>query len=223
MKKLERSHLKRLKEESYVLSQEEENSVVGGVTTEEIEAWLQQGRGYTDAYGNFYWHENNGSYAYPFTQDQFDNWQGAWYGGFVYGWGYVGPEVTIGKNTSEYWKISDGYLSQEENGIRIYQNNGNVIFLEGVKFSDSMVRSGTGYQWNGTIHIAEPADWSTMSIMHEYGHYLQQKNMGDFSYVVNVGIPSMTSLLIDPENHDNQSFEQDATSKGNEYYQTNVY
>ncbi len=112
MKKLERSHLKRLKEESYVLNTEEEKRIKGGCSLDEM------GQGYWIG-GNYYWYrtsectcgsagyyENGGNNTY--TQEQFYNWQGTWYGGYVDGWGYVGPEVTVYGGYGE-----EGYISGE--------------------------------------------------------------------------------------------------------------
>lgn len=49
---------------------------------------FNHGYGGYDPDGNYHWH---GGY----TKDEFDNWEGPWYGGWVYGLGYVYPDVNI--------------------------------------------------------------------------------------------------------------------------------
>lgn len=62
-------------------------------------------RRYVGGYSNGYWGGGSSGTDYYFdgqcygsggiTQDEFNNWEGTWYGGWVYGLGYVGPDVNI--------------------------------------------------------------------------------------------------------------------------------
>ncbi len=124
MKKLERSHLKRLKEENYVLNKQEEGMVKGGCSLDEM------GEGYWIG-GNYYWYRTSectcgsaGYYGYggnTYTQEQFNNWQGTWYGGYVDGWGYVGPETTV------YGDDKYGYIGQGRTDCAIRANASKIF------------------------------------------------------------------------------------------------
>lgn len=80
------------------------------------------------------------------------------------------------------------------------------------------------YQLNGTIHISDSwanNGFSNFDFAHEYGHYLQQEEIGTANYLVNVAIPSVISAWTNPENHSSQSYEIDATERGIGYMNNN--
>jgi hypothetical protein len=113
--------------------------------------------------------------------------------------------------------LSDGVVISNSYGSTIYYENGNCLYLDGVQISTSLVAPDTGYQWNGVIHISQPEGWSVNLLLHEYGHYIQQQEMGRWDYFWGVAAPSVWSLLTNPDNHNSKWFEIDATKKGKEY------
>jgi hypothetical protein len=117
--------------------------------------------------------------------------------------------------------LTDSIAISTQSGTSIYYLNGCTLYLSGVQMSTNMVTSGAAYQFNGTIHINPDVKWSASDIIHEYGHYIQQQEMGTWGYMTDVAIPSLWSAARDPENHDTKWFEKDATEKGNDYANTN--
>lgn len=122
--------------------------------------------------------------------------------------------------------INGGYLEEVNGGVYYYGNNGCSVFFKGVQVEiGGIVSDGTAYQMSGTIRIAE--DWcnSTFNIYnfaHEYGHYLQQKEMGTLGYIIDVAIPSIYSAATNPDGHGQKPYEQDATMRGNQYLTNNT-
>ena len=89
MKKITKTNLQGLRQLFPVLGKEEMRCHVGGNSDGYYgNDWLNHGYGGYDPDGNYHWH---GGY----TKDEFDNWEGPWYGGWVYGLGYVYPDVNI--------------------------------------------------------------------------------------------------------------------------------
>ncbi len=121
-------------------------------------------------------------------------------------------EYLGGNNT---WRIYGGYLYEVEGGTLFCGDNGKFVWFPGISVSSDWVTGGAAYQYGGTIHVDE--DWSNFDIndfAHEYGHYLQQKDKGYWSYILNVAIPSMYTAGSDPGNHSTYWYEQDATQRG---------
>lgn len=118
-------------------------------------------------------------------------------------------------------RIEGGYLVDTAEGVVFKSDSGCEMFFEGVDISTSSVAEYSAYQFNGTIHISQSWADSGFGIsvfVHEYGHYLQQNEMGTFKYITDVAIPSVYSAATDPENHSSQSYEQDATERGEVYW-----
>lgn len=89
MKKITKTNLQGLRQLFPVLGKEEMRCHVGGNSDGYYgNDWFNHGYGGYDPDGNYHWH---GGY----TKDEFDNWEGPWYGGWVYGLGYVYPDVNI--------------------------------------------------------------------------------------------------------------------------------
>ena len=83
MKKITKTNLQGLRQLFPVLGKEEMRCHVGGNSDGYYgNDWFNHGYGGYDPDGNYHWH---GGY----TKDEFDNWEGPWYGGWVYGLGYV--------------------------------------------------------------------------------------------------------------------------------------
>lgn len=53
-----------------------------------------------------------------------------------------------------------------------------------------------------------------LHLRHEYGHVIQSRLLGIGTFGIIIGIPSIISILTDPDNHHNQWFERWATSLG---------
>jgi hypothetical protein len=118
--------------------------------------------------------------------------------------------------------LADGVIVSNSYGSTIYYENGNCMYINNVQISTNWVTPDAGYQWNGVIHISQSENWSIDGILHEYGHYIQQQEMGRWDYFWRVAIPSMWSLLTNPSNHNTKWFEVDATKKGSEYQSNNM-
>lgn len=115
------------------------------------------------------------------------------------------------------------YSSEVFGNYAVYypDNGGSPIAMDGVNVSGGTFgqASDAAYQMNGEIHVGSGFDtFDVNTLAHEYGHYLQQESMGDSSYMFGVAIPSVYSVLTNPEDHSSQPFEVDATNRGEEYF-----
>lgn len=127
-----------------------------------------------------------------------------------------------GRN-GERLRISGGTLIDTAEGVDFISDTGEITHFKGVDFSTSWVFDDTAYQLNGTIHISK--EWlkdgfNIYNFAHEYGHYLQQQDP-NYNYTATM-LKSMYSVLTNPGNHANQSFEKDATRRGEEYLRDNA-
>lgn len=119
MKKITKKDLKGLKQIFPVLEKEEMRRCVGGSSGGYYgDDWFNHGFGSYDPYGNFHWYSG-------YTQDEFNNWEGTWYGGWVYGLGYVYPDVYIygyqgdgGSDHYGYGYYDDGYYGEDDGSKR---------------------------------------------------------------------------------------------------------
>ena len=118
MKKITKTNLQGLRQLFPVLGKEEMRCHVGGNSDGYYgDDWLNHGFGGYDPDGNYTWHSG-------YTKDEFDNWEGPWYGGWVYGLGYVYPDVNIygyqGGAGSGYYGF--GYYGSGYDGSNYYYN-----------------------------------------------------------------------------------------------------
>ncbi|MDR1022695.1 MAG: hypothetical protein LBL94_05425 [Prevotellaceae bacterium] len=220
MKKITKSDLKGLAETFPVCSEDTMRKVVGGVTINEVESFLTSyfgyiGYGFSDSWGNYAWFRS------------YD----AFYDAFYY---CQANDLPIGSNVSQFYlsngyggydhcyALHDGYLYETKDGIVVCGSNGNSILLAGVKFGTWLIE-GYGFQVGGTIRLGGSRGFTVADVVHEYGHYLQQQSMSNFKYFTDVAVPSLISVITDPDNHHKQPYEQDATERGNAYYKQNVY
>ena len=101
MKKISRKDLQGLRRQFPVLSKEDMKGCVGGYGDGYSgggDDWFDHGFGGYDPDGNFHWYSG-------YTQEELDNWEGEWPGGWVYGLGYVNPEYTYTVyEKGNYWK-----------------------------------------------------------------------------------------------------------------------
>lgn len=129
-------------------------------------------------------------------------------------------------------KIKGGVLQEINGGVQYTGEDGSTCFFSGVSLSTDSA-SGTAYQYGGTIHIDEK--WKSFNIndfAHEYGHYLQEQEMGTFTYTFSVAIPSGLDIMwgdfldwlgISHTDHSNRSYEKDATEKGDDFLKNNMH
>lgn len=132
----------------------------------------------------------------------------------------LSESVVIAYRGTEY-KIAGGTLVDTPEGVEFHSDSGIKVWFPFVDISTSIVNEGTAYNLTGTIHIDKgwlEKGFGINDFLHEFGHYLQEIEMGFSEYVTGVAIPSMLSLLRDPESHDSQPFEQDATKRGQEFW-----
>ncbi|MGE9312244.1 hypothetical protein ACLOAU_11375 [Niabella sp. CJ426] len=123
-------------------------------------------------------------------------------------------------------RIQGGTLYADLNGTTYIGDDGAVCYFQGVSFTTDCATGGkAAYQLDGIIHVTD--DWANdgfdiYKFSHEYGHYLQQQQMGDAAYYAYVVGPSVWSAATDPSNHPNQWFEDAATVNGDIYYNQHV-
>lgn len=125
-------------------------------------------------------------------------------------------------------EIKGGVLREiDENGVpgvMYYGNNGATCFFRGVRMTTQLVFKGYAYQYNGTIHVSSywvANGFNIYDFAHEYGHYLQQESMGNAEYY-KLAIQSGYSVIANPDKHQNQPFEVQATELGNQYLKEHV-
>lgn len=129
-------------------------------------------------------------------------------------------EIRNWKLENRALRILEGYLIPKTDHVIFRSDEGGEIVFQGVRISTSMVVKNSAYQLNGIIYISKnwiKGGFSIQDFTHEYGHYLQQQEMGLFKYLRKVALPSIFSLLTKPKTHYHRPFERDATNKGNEY------
>lgn len=122
--------------------------------------------------------------------------------------------------------ISGGELVQMGNDVIYYGNNGAHVTFRGVKYeiNKHLIAPNTAYQLNGTIHISQSwldNGFNIYNFAHEYGHYIQEEDMGKLEYYY-YALQSMYSLLTDPDNHGNTPFEKQAEELGYNYLINNT-
>lgn len=115
MKKITKTNFQGLRQLFPVLRKDEMRQCVGGSSDGYYgNDWLNHGFGGYDPDGNYYWHSG-------YSQDEFYGNEGPWYGGWVYGLGYVYPDAgCVGYRTiyGHYDTIHGTYDPVE--GVGIY-------------------------------------------------------------------------------------------------------
>lgn len=125
-RKINRMDLVGLSRNYYVLSREEMKSKMGGG-----DDGNPPGFGFSDAYGNYFWYRG-------YSQEDFINWTGPWYGGWVEGWGYVAPETFVYGSYTSYGSFGGfhwQYGIYENSGIQVsYSVYGDTKYHNGILF-----------------------------------------------------------------------------------------
>ncbi len=100
-------------------------------------------------------------------------------------------------------KINGGTLvsynnSGKKDDYTVYQgNDGSLVVFEGVTAKNDYAPDGSAYQLNGTVHVgAGPtACFDVGTMVHEYGHHLQEESWGTFPYAIAAGLGSLIGRL----------------------------
>lgn len=92
--------------------------------------------------------------------------------------------------------VTGSYLEENGLGVEYHGNDGSFVFFPGVELS-TFAANGTGYQFNGTIHLSSSGNWDVEKFAYEYGHYLQEQEMGTLKYLFTIGMPSLMSAAFD--------------------------
>ncbi len=128
-------------------------------------------------------------------------------------------QTPLDKDTLE---IKEGTLQNMPNGVLFRSTNGRNCLFEDVRFRVGAwwIPRFTAYQFCNVVHISRT--WAMQKInlalfAHEYGHLLQQKELGFWKYLWYVAVPSVWSIIRHPREHDRISIEKDATQRGMEY------
>lgn len=120
--------------------------------------------------------------------------------------------------------IKGGTLENMQNGVQYVGTDGTTCFFEGVNYAiGGIVWKDSAYQLLGTIRISKSwieDGFSVESFAHEYGHYLQQKDMSVWDYTI-LAVKSLYSSISD--GHSSKSYEQDASGRGSDYYNKNKH
>ena len=118
--------------------------------------------------------------------------------------------------------IKGGTLQRTKEGTRYEGTDGSYILFRGVRchVSKWLARPLTAYQFYG--HIVIGRRWARSSfdvqlLAHEYGHYLQQRELGLWKYLWRIALPSVFSVLRNARQHFTKDFERDASRRGRDY------
>lgn len=170
MKKITKTNLQGLRQLFPVLGKEEMRCHVGGNSGGYYgDDWLNHGFGGYDPDGNYTWHSG-------YTQDEFDNWKGPWYGGWVYGLGYVYPDVNVYDYQggagfgyySYYGENGNGtpnvhYYTQEEYDTMVANGTWNGGWVEGWGYTGKDVNSFSGngdyYTFSDYLRSSSTSSW----------------------------------------------------------------
>jgi hypothetical protein len=163
-----------------VFDSEALQQVRGGYTADEMANILMSqlgsyGTSYTDGAGNSYWQRNDGSSSYPYSQEQSGSGYGDWQGGYVYGWGYIAPDVfvygTCGYGSGNYGGYTGTIYSVGEYNAMVASGawRGGVV-------------AGSGYIAENTVVFSGSGNYYTMS------EYLNLHNVSALGNIINAVI-----------------------------------
>ncbi|SEJ78985.1 hypothetical protein SAMN05216327_12019 [Dyadobacter sp. SG02] len=112
--------------------------------------------------------------------------------------------------------INGGYIVNSGGNATFYSNNGTSFTLPGATVYSSQNWGDNHYQLSGGIYLDPNGGADVSTLIHEYGHYLQQQQMGTGSYIA-AGLGSAYSVYTNPGEHASQPFEVQATNYGYQY------
>lgn len=123
-------------------------------------------------------------------------------------------------------RINGGYLysydyeNDDLGKLTVYQpdNGGDPIVFDGVTCSDCSAPDGSAYQFNGICVGDNPSsNFDIGTMIHEYGHFLQQEEMGTIRYGLYAGAGSLYGRLNPEVDYYEIPSEKDASKRGQEY------
>lgn len=121
-------------------------------------------------------------------------------------------------------EIAGGTLEERNGGVVYTGNDGSTCFFAGVKLGDGFAVENTAYQLGGVITISK--SWTSFNVddfAHEYGHYLQEQEMGHWNYFWDVAVYSAYDMLVNGGyGHQDLSVEKDATERGKAYLSSHL-
>lgn len=126
------------------------------------------------------------------------------------------------KYSSSPIRIADGMLYADEQGTLFVGNHGERVLFRGVRVRLGGTLPNTAFQLNGCIRIGRKwqSTFTSTLLAHEYGHFLQQRQLGAWRYAW-LALKSMLSVvystLLRRHNHFTRSFERNATYRGQRY------
>ncbi len=116
--------------------------------------------------------------------------------------------------------IAGGVLYNVHEGCLFIAHSGKRCLFAGVRCSLRGVLRDAAYQAGGVIRVSprwvrdDERPFNIHDFAHEYGHFLQQQDMGSWRYYTRVAIDS---LLHPGSGHYDRHYEADATLRGEQY------
>ena len=117
-------------------------------------------------------------------------------------------------------EIKGGVLTNTPYGV-LYEpsEGGGRILFDGARFVVGFALPDTAWQFSGRIMISRSwlrSGFTVRHFAHEYGHYLQQRDIGLLRYTAEA-LKSAFSLITNPRRHYARAFEEDATKRGESF------
>lgn len=118
--------------------------------------------------------------------------------------------------------IADGTLHWCEQGTLFVGHRSERILFRGVRARLGGTLPNTAFQFNGCIRIGRQwqKSFTVALFAHEYGHFLQQQQLGLWRYTwlaLKSVLSVVLSTLLRRHNHFTRSFERNATYRGQQY------
>lgn len=132
---------------------------------------------------------------------------------------FVGGTIVTSIRINGGYLYSYDYENDDLGKLTVYQpdNGGAPIIFDGVNCSDGSL-GGCAYQLNGIKVGPNPESNFDIGIMiHEYGHYLQQEEMGTIAYVIYAGLGSAYGNVVPGVDYYEIPSENNASERGQEY------
>jgi hypothetical protein len=132
--------------------------------------------------------------------------------------GFVGGTIVTSIRINGGYLISYDYENEDLVKLTVYQpDSGSTIVFDGVTCSTGSL-NGSAYQFNG-IKVGEDseANFDIGTMIHEYGHFLQQEEMGTVAYLAYAGSGSAYGYTFSGVDYYDIPSEKNASERGQEY------
>ena len=137
-----------------------------------------------------------------------------------------GQSEFIGGTQASSIRINGGYLisydyeNDDLGKLTVFQpdNGGALIIFDGVTCSNGDL-GGCAYQFNGIVEVGPnpETDFDIGTMIHEYGHFLQQEEMGTVAYLAYAGSGSAYGYTFSGVDYYDIPSEKNASERGQEY------